>query len=295
VKAIRTESVPHLLANTYGGFLAQRSDPQWAAQTEQKIRETLQRFIELGLLEQQGDEVQLSLLGRACGQSTLGFESAMRLVEIVRGIDASEVTPFNLVALVQALPEADGGYTPVQRRGRAEAVRVTQATGYYGYAVVSVLRQWVGGELEVWARCKRSVILADWMAGIAVREIETRYSIPWAAEIQLGDIQRFANTTRFHLRSAHQILAALITIGPDEEAQFEAVYDQLEFGVPKDAVGLMKAPFNFARGEYLTAAAQGLGTLPAFQQATLQQLEHAFGRERAGMLGQELGTLADAA
>jgi replicative superfamily II helicase len=81
VKAIRVDSVPHLLASTYGGFLAQRNNPGWATQTEERIREIVTKFIELGLLEQQGEEVQLSLLGRACGQSTLGFDSAMRLVE----------------------------------------------------------------------------------------------------------------------------------------------------------------------------------------------------------------------
>jgi hypothetical protein len=174
-------------------------------------------------------------------------------------------------------------------------MRVTQATGYYGHQVVNVLSQWVGGETEFWGRCKRSVILADWMQGVAVREIETRYSIPFAAEIQLGDIQRFANTTRFHLRSAHQILAALITIGLEEEAKFEAVHNQLEFGVPAEALTLMKPPFSFTRGEYLAAAGQGLGSVEALRQATLQHLEQNFGVERAKMLIQRLGNMAAAA
>ena len=60
----RTE-VARLLANTFGGYLANRSDPTWRSRTESELEDLLERMIGLGLAEQEGESVQLTLLGRA--------------------------------------------------------------------------------------------------------------------------------------------------------------------------------------------------------------------------------------
>ena len=74
VKAVKQSDVPRLLSNTYGWFLARDSDPNWQVETETRIRGIVSQFLELGLLERRDDQVQLTLLGRACGQSSLAFD-----------------------------------------------------------------------------------------------------------------------------------------------------------------------------------------------------------------------------
>ena len=115
---MREADVPHLLTSTYGGFLSQKQSSSWAQQIEKRIAQDVAEFLRLGLLEKLEDKVQLTLLGRACGQSSLSFNSAMRLIETVRSIAPAELAPFNLVGLLQVLPEADRLYTPVRKRSR---------------------------------------------------------------------------------------------------------------------------------------------------------------------------------
>ncbi len=111
IDRIPRSNVMRLLANTYAGYLEIRKSPAWRPTMERQINELLTRMIGLGLVEQEADRVSLSLLGRACGRSSLSFDSAMRLVEIVRSVSVCLITAINLMALMQALPEEELGYT----------------------------------------------------------------------------------------------------------------------------------------------------------------------------------------
>lgn len=82
------EGFGRLLADTYGGFLASRQYPGWRTETERKVQETLSHMLKLGLVEQEGEDVRLTLLGRACGQSSMVLSSAMRLVELLKAAGA---------------------------------------------------------------------------------------------------------------------------------------------------------------------------------------------------------------
>lgn len=77
---VRTDVV-RLLVNTYAGYLEVRRNPAWRPDMERRLDQLLSRMIQLGLVEQAGDRVSLTLLGAACGNSSLSFDAAMRLVE----------------------------------------------------------------------------------------------------------------------------------------------------------------------------------------------------------------------
>jgi helicase len=280
VRVIKEKSVPHLLANTYGGFLAARSNPNWTLKTEQTIAEIVEHFVRLGLLERRDDEVQLSLLGRACGQSNLSFDSAMRLIEAVRAIPPGELSAFHLVGLLQMLPEADRLYTPVRKNARVESTRIDQARMTFGHMIVQALQRWVGDEISFWARCKRAAILSDWMQGAAVQEIEQKYSVPFGGQIQSGDILKFADGTRFHLHSAHQVLSALLAMDQTKEEEFESVLTQLEFGVPSDLAPMMSRPFALTRGECLALATRGVRSVTILTQSDRALLVDVLGTVR---------------
>lgn len=281
VRAVTEADVPHLLASTYGGFLSQRDSSSWRQESEQRIAEDVAHFLQLGLLERLEGKVQLTLLGSACGQSSLSFDSAMRLIESVRGIPASELSAFNLVGLLQVLPEADRLYTPVRKRSRVESVRITDAVSIFGRAVVQALQRWVADEFAFWGRCKRAAILGDWMQGSTIQTIEKRYSVPFGGQIQNGDIQRYADGTRFHLQSAHQILSALLGMDSAKELEFESIISQLEFGVPPEMTIFMRAPFSLSRGECLSLAERGIRSPLELTAAAMELLTDVLGKRRA--------------
>ena len=220
IERIPRTDIVHLLAHTYGGYLASTKHPEWHRGMIQHLEELLERMIALDLVEQEDGWVQLTLVGRACGRSALSFESALRLVELLRGMPAGVLTAEKLMALLQVLPESDNGYTPMMKKGRREASHPRRAAERYGQDVITLLQRRARDEFDYFARCKRAAILGHWIDGRPVEVIEQTYSVnPYQGTIGHGDIRKFADATRFHLRSAHQI-AALIFIegGPSEES-----------------------------------------------------------------------------
>jgi hypothetical protein len=106
------DEVARLLADTYGGYLATRRDPSWRAAMEGALDDLLLRMGHLGLVETEAGHLQLPLLGRVCGASSLAFSSIERLLERLRGPLATGLTAERLMAVVQALPEMDDTLHP---------------------------------------------------------------------------------------------------------------------------------------------------------------------------------------
>ena len=259
VKRIPKTQVVGLLMTTYGGYLANRHNPSWLPAVEARLAKLLDEMLRLGLLEQEGDEVQLTLLGRACGESSLSFRSALRLVDLVKAVGLTNVTAEGLMALVQGLPESDSTYTPMMKKGTKESIRPQEAASRFGAQIVSALQRMVDDQIAYWARCKRASILWDWITGTPVEEIEARYTVtPFQGKLSYGDIRRFADATRFHLRAAHQITAALFVTDGLPEGSMEQLLRQLETGVPADALSLIEVPVDLARGDYLSLRRAGI-------------------------------------
>lgn len=262
IKRVPRKDLVRLLANTYGGYLANKTNPNWQSGMAQQLEDLVIRMMKLNLLEEEGDFVQLSLLGIACGRSALSFESCMRLVEILRSVPPDNLTAEQLMALVQSLRESDNGYTPMMKRGRSEAVRPREASERYGSEIVRALQRFAGEEIEYFARCKRAAILWDWIQGIPIEVIEKRYSPnPFQGTIGYGDIRKFADATRFHLRSAHQIMMVMLIDKCPSAESVETLLKQLEAGVPYDALDLLSLRLSLSRGEYLALYQAGIRTV----------------------------------
>ena len=206
VRGVRASDIPALLVNTFGGYTASRGAPQWIAAVKADVTNLISRLLLAGLAEQENDIIHLTLLGRACGASSLSFESGLRLVELMRQLDASQTQPSLTLAMIQVLDEMDAIYTPVMKRGRSESVRASEVAQRYGQATMQSLQRYCRDESEFWCRCKRASLLHDWIEGTPVDILEKRYSTtPFQGAVGYGDIMRIVEGTRFHLRSAHQI------------------------------------------------------------------------------------------
>lgn len=92
-----------------------------------------------------------------------------------------------------------------------------------------------------------------------IEEIERRYTAnPFQGVVNYGDIIRITDATRFHLRSTHQIIAALVVDNPDWLAQADRLTTRLELGLPEAALPLLDLPVRLTRGQYLTLFRTGL-------------------------------------
>ncbi|HET7331835.1 DEAD/DEAH box helicase [Dyella sp.] len=266
VRGVRQDEIPGLLVNTFGGNSASRADSQWLIIVEREIASLVKRLLAAGLAERDGELVHLTLLGRACGSSSLSLESSLRLVELIRQIDVDSTPPYQLLALVQTLDEMDAVYTPVMKRGQSESKRAAEATQRFGPARVRALQSYCREVIDFWARCKRASLLYDWIEGEPVENIEARYSTtPYGGAIGYGNITGIADATRYHLRSAHRIVSTLLPDKPDFLLGLDEILMRLEFGLPAKLLPLTLLPGGLTRGQYLALGAVGAHDLLAVE------------------------------
>lgn len=285
VRGVRADEIPGLLINTFGGYSAASANPQWATHIAVDITQFVHRLLQAGLAELEGEIVHLTLVGRAVGSSSLTFESGLRLVELMRGFDPVQTPAVHVIAMIQVLDEMDNVYTPIMKRGRGESVRINDVIQRYGRGMANILQRYCHEELDVWRRCKRAALLHDWIEGRSVEEIERSFTTnPFQGSITYGDVARITDSTRFHLRSAHQILSAIFP----EHAEFLTTLDQvlrrLEFGLPTAALPLLRLPVALTRGQYLSLCAAGATSAEAVAALSDAQLLACVGSTVAGVL-----------
>jgi helicase len=256
VRGVREDEIPGLLVNTFGGYSASRANPQWISLVEREGSALIARLLQAGMAERESDLVHLTLLGRACGASSLSFESSLRLVELMAQLDVARTPPFHMLALIQVLDEMDAVYTPVMKKGQAESVRAADAAQRFSQPMMQAMQRYCRDQFEFWGRCKRAALLYDWIEGTAVDALEKRYSTtPFAGAIGYGNIIGIADATRFHLRSAHQIVSTLLPDRPEFLQALDEILQRLEFGLPSAALPLTKLRIPLTRGQYLALAA----------------------------------------
>jgi replicative superfamily II helicase len=279
-RAVPRTEVFGLLANTYGGYLAARADANWQARFEPQLQALIERMIQTGLVEVDGEKIRLTILGTACGQSPLQLDSALQLVEMIRAMPPAAVTPVALMVLCEALPEMDADYTPLQRGRRGEPNRPAELASRFGHQLAALLQRRAGDDLTYHRRCKRALVLADWLDGRPIDEIERAYSPNAFSRMAHGDIVGFADQARFFLQSALRI-AAIIRAGttfPEEQAQ--RLLTRLEVGVPEAALPLLELPLTLTRGELMAFVNSGAADVAAVRALPLERLEQLLGRDR---------------
>lgn len=286
VRGVRATEIPALLVNTFGGYSASRSNPHWIAIVEGEVTALIDRLLQAHLAEREGDLIHLTLLGRACGASSLSFESSLRLVELMGQLDTSQTPPSHVLAIVQVLSEMDDGiYTPIFKQGQSESVRASEAAQRYGHHITQILQRHCHSTFEFWARCKRAALLHDWIEGTPVDVLEKRYSTtPYRGVVGYGNIIGIADATRFHLRSAHRILSTLLPDQPEFLKGLDEILQQLEFGLPVAALPLAKLSVRLTRGQCLTLLAVGVHNLDEINALSDERLCDLLGTLTANLL-----------
>ncbi len=286
VKQIPKKEVVSLPLNTYAGYIANKKNPKWHNEISLQLEKLLEKMTGLGLIEQEADSIQLTLLGSVCGQSALSFNSAMRAVELLKLISPNQITSECLMALVQGLDELDNTYTPLMKKGQKESVRQQDAANRYGPDIIRILQRYTQGDMFVYyARCKRAAILWDWVNGIPVEIIEQQYSTtPYQGRISYGDMRTFADATRFHLRSVYQLVNIMFMGQGANGNQIENLLKRLEIGIPSNAIELLSIPLPLTRGQYLALHNIGIRNFKDLWDLPHATINDIFGKQLAEQL-----------
>jgi replicative superfamily II helicase len=286
VDAVPRDSVIELIANTYGGFLAILRDSTWKDMMTGRVNDLLDRMIRDGLVEdEENGRLRLSMLGRACGESPLSLESSLRLVEMLRRLGGRPLPLESLLALTEALPERDEDYTPQNRHGEPDWAR--RASWHFEDGVADLMRMRAESDRAYYARCKRALVVADWIAGENTSDIERTYSSNAFSPVGAGDIRGFADGTRYVFEAVIRITSIVTGIAFDSE-EVSALLKRLDLGVPAEALSLTDLPVRLERGAILALFHEGLLTAEAVADAEPERLRDLIG-ERAELLLRRLG------
>ncbi|QDT27862.1 ski2-like helicase [Gimesia panareensis] len=278
---VQRADVFRLLANTFGGYLANREDPNWFSHAQVEAEKFVGEMLRLEIAEINGDEIQLTILGRACANSLLDFRSSIRLIEVLQQLPPDQFTMERLMVLVQLLPESDNVYTPMLRKGQWEARWPQMAASMFGQETALILQKGARDTAHFRARCKRALILHDWLEGVSIGSIESKFSANAYSQVGLGDIRSIANLTRLHLMSAFQIANAMLLVNNLDNDEVEHFLKRLEFGLPESALGLLGLPKSLSRGEYLALHASGVSKLGEFWSKLTSVVSDILGRNKA--------------
>lgn len=280
VKRVPATKLPGLLVNTYGGFLLARQQPDWEAGAHAAVASLVKEMLRLDLLEEEDGLVRLTLLGRACGASSLSFASSKRLIRMFKQGELRGDTTLGLLTATQVTSELDNIYTPMQKRGTFETKWGSLAARNLGADVGRALQRHAEDTWAFHARCKRSLVLRDWMNGVAMADLESTYKTNAFIVMDAGSIRGIADTTRFHLRSVHALASALLVTGDLDAEAFDREVTRLEFGLPEEALGLLGLPLRLDRGEMLALHARAGSTLEQLRGWSPTELQSVLGEVR---------------
>jgi ATP-dependent DNA helicase len=275
VSEVRRDSVIDLVANTYGGYLAILRDPTWRDVMIGRLQSLLDRMQVDGLIDRRGENLSLSMLGRVCGESPLSLDSAMQAVELVRQLSPETAALETLLAVVEALPERDQDYTPQSRHG--EPGHQDGVAAKFGVGVSRMLRHRARSDRDYYARCKRALIVANWIEGVPSSDIEERYSSNAFNRVGHGDIRGFADGTRFLLEAILRISAIVLEKAASEQ-DVANLLRRLDLGIPGEALGLTMLPVQLSRGEILIFWRAGLTRVEHVVGMSLSDMEALIGR-----------------
>jgi helicase len=114
-----------------------------------------------------------------------------------------------------------------------------------------------------------------------MERIEASYTVTPYQALRRGDIQSFADATRYHLRSAADILLVLSPSGILEAARLDEVLLQLEMGLPTSALPLLQLPVRLGRGELLALHEAGIRSVEAVAYLEDDRLQQLIGKTAA--------------
>jgi len=247
VRHISRDGAVSLLTNTFHGYLKNRQSPAWVEITRSKLEGLIATLLSHGLLEEQDGHIRLTPLGNTCGESTLSFESVIRMIDLIRKNGSRIDTMEDLVILSQGLSETDERYIPLAKTETQWPYRTADLTA----GPLHLLRNYTSDSSVFLRRSKRLSILIQWMRGTPIETIEKSHSPHSFFSVTPGIIRGIADITRFNLRSVFQIGSIVASSQAPNEEDLENCLRQLEVGIPADTLDLLHLPLPLERGEYL--------------------------------------------
>ena len=273
--SVETELLVSFLESSFAAFQRRQVAPDWRWQRAH-IVEALRVLSVHSLVEQvEGDRYRLTELGRFAGEAGFLVDSIIRLVEVLRPLQAVP-TSTTLMAAAQVTRELDELYLPLNRRGFAK-----ERQSWFGGlsqqqadpAVLHRLHVGAPDDVAVTARAKRAFASALWASSTPLADLErwlTRHLREDGGVA--GAVRQVASRTRDVLPAVERVFEFLHTNLPVADLVARTMV-RMELGIPAELVDLAQLlGGSLTRSQYLTLRTVGITSPSQFTDASADDL-----------------------
>ena len=248
--------------------------------SQQEFQETLAKAIEecknAGLLDQQGDTLSATQLGKVCATTGLKVPTAEAFARWLSATADLPIAPLDVLTALTFTPDADASYVPMtgrepdNREYKDQLMREAQRLGLLERPLIKEIRESrFSLKYDEAKRVKKALMLHAWMQEHKTPSIERAYLV-WA-----GAIQRVAEEYGWLAEALAQAAGALGWSKPRQH-ELRRVGWRISRGVKEDLLPIARIKVRGLGRAYLRRLADaGLGDLAALQLATPEELRMA--------------------
>jgi helicase len=281
-RGLTRSEIVAFVEQSYAAYLEQRDDATWALDGP-RFERALGELAGAEMVLADGDgRYTLTPLGRLAGRTGTEVVSVLRLVNALRPLGESSLTPETLITATQITAELDDTRLPLHRKSHAEVGTWAPYLSRNGVAG-HVLRSLGVGATEAHTstmRAKRAVACLLWMSDMSLAAIEATLTRHVPVRTAAGELRGVTSRTLDLLPTAMAVAQILHPDADLGEGEAELIA-RLQLGIPAGLGPLGRwAGAALARADYLALSQAGLDTFDALEGTTDDDLERVLGDKR---------------
>lgn len=281
------EEVKNFLLSSYTGYVFWNSSASSSQSFVEVVDKNVEYLQHVGLLvEESGEALHASPLGRLCATSGVEVETFVLLQEALERIDPSSYDFWEVIFPCLHSRELS---SPIRIYLRVvNGAEVLSRLEDMGPRNRDSLLEWSYERLknpdDVAKRVQAFLVLTDWINGIEMRDIEDSYTQPGRDRVLSGTVRNIAETTSWMVRTFCQVAETL-----EYDTQFtgdlETLCDRLTHGVPAQGIEICKLSIRGATRSVITRLVEaGYGSLDQILDTPAEQFAGIISPQVAGRI-----------
>ncbi len=276
---LTADEIVDFLENSFGAFQQARFDDSWTWNRD-SLFQAIHNLEENELIEKVKDGYSLTELGWLTGQGGVEVESIVRIINALKGMNATSINEMTLITATQMTVELDALYFPLNKKS-TQKEPIFWRNGLLQRSVPSTLISFLQrgiDQIGAIVRAKKAVACLLWMSETPLNEIEkTMTQFGGGLNGAAGSVRQVASRTHDLLPTVMRI-AEILHSELDMGERGKTLLARLEVGVP-NSLGELAIHFGsrLTRNDYFSLMQKGLNTMEAIINAPDEQLLSCFG------------------
>lgn len=253
-RGMSAEDVSLFLEESYGSFQQKQKTQQWQWDRNHTVS-MLSQLEQHGLVQKDVNEIcSLTELGWVTGKSGLEVESVLRVVDVLKQLQSSEISDPVLITISQLTVELDNVLFPINKKSTQAEPQTWQAelrNQQIPPQILNALYRNIKDQTEATLRAKRAVACLLWVTDTPLAQIETTMTrFGGGINGASGPIRSVASRTCDILPIVADI-AQVIHHDLDIADRKRRLLIRLEIGIPAKSIQVAEYIGNLlSRGDY---------------------------------------------